>query len=307
MLRSGLENSDSKVGIYAGDADCYEIFSGLLDPLLSDFHGLDKEPFHVPAPADGAGCNLNLGANEILSTRIRVARNLQGYPFTPNISGEERADLEMAVSSALKRLPGAWAGTYFSYATMEPGDRAALSKHKLIFERGDRFQAAAGMARDWPVGRGVFVSNDHRFSVWVNEEDHLRISSIQPGGKLGEVYTHLSKGLQHLEQELPFEYSERIGYLASCPSNVGTGLRASVHIRLPHLERDPQQMQAIVDDNELALRGTIGEHSNVDDSVFDLSNRQRLGISAPECLRRLWEGATALLRAERQLAGSASR
>ena len=118
--------------------------------------------------------------------------------------------------------------------------------------------------------------------------------------------THLSNGLRHIEKELLFECSERIGYLSSCPSNVGTGLRASFHIRLPKLEREPQQLQAIVAAHDLALRGTTGEHSNVEDGVFDVSNRRRLGVSAPECLRMLWEGATALLRAERKLAGRPS-
>lgn len=306
MLRSGIENSDSKVGIYTGDADCYEVFSGLLDPLLADYHGLEGKPFHLTTTADTAVENWDLKASEILSTRIRVARNLRSYPFTSRISGQERTEIETVVWRALKRLPRAWAGTYLSYPTISSDQRADLSKHKLLFGLGDRFQTAAGMARDWPIGRGVFASNDHRFSVWINEEDHLRISSIQSGGNLGGVYTHLSNGLQHIEDELSFEYSERIGYLASCPSNVGTSLRASFHIRLPQLEREPQKMQIIVAEHDLALRGTTGEHSNVDDCVFDLSNRRRLGVSAPECLRTLWEGATALLRTERKLAGRTS-
>ena len=189
MLRSGVENSDSEIGIYAGDADCYEVFSGLLDPLLADYHGLEDEPFHVTTSAGPAVGNWNLKVNEILSTRIRVARNLQGYPFTTRISSQQRSQLEVVVSRALKRLSGVWAGEYFSYATMDSDHRVAFSKRRLIFDRSDRYQAAAGMARDWPVGRGVYASKDHRFSVWVNEEDHLRISSTQSGGDLGGLYT----------------------------------------------------------------------------------------------------------------------
>jgi protein-arginine kinase len=302
MLRSGMAHSDSKIGVYAGDPDCYETFSGLLDPLLADFHGLNEKPFHAPQEVKAAIGNWNLNASEILSTRIRVARNLQGYPFTPQISGIERAELEMVVSQTLKKLPGTLAGTYNSYAKLSPAQSANLLKHNLLFDRGDRFQAAAGIARDWPVGRGVFASHDHRFSVWVNEEDHLRIISTQPGGNLSATYTHLGNALRHIEKELSFEYSERIGYLASCPSNVGTSLRASFHIRLPQLEQYPQHLQAIVATHGLALRGTKGEHSKVTNSVYDVSNRQRLGISTLGCLRRLWDGTTALLRIERKLA-----
>ena len=100
MLRSGVENSDSEIGVYAGDADCYEVFSGFLDPLLADYHGLDKELFHVTSAALEVG-DLNLKSNEILSTRIRVARNLQGHPFTPRISRRQRSHLEVVVSRAL--------------------------------------------------------------------------------------------------------------------------------------------------------------------------------------------------------------
>lgn len=303
MLRSGVENRDSEIGIYAGDADCYEIFVGLLGPLLADFHGLEGEPFHVTTPTDSAIGDWNLNGREILSSRIRVARNLQGYPFTPQITAPQRAEVEAAVAPVLTSLPGPWAGTYFSYAKMDSDQRGALLKQKLFFDRGDRFQAAAGMARDWPAGRGAFVSHDQRFSVWVNEEDHLRISSTRPGGDIVGAYTHLTKGLRLIDEKLPFEYSERLGYLASCPSNVGTGLRASLHLRLPQLERDTKQLQDLVAEHDLALRGTIGEHSNVDDSVFDVSNRRRLGVSAAECLRILSSGASALLRAERKLAG----
>ena len=306
MLRSGIENSDSEIGVYVGDADCYEVFSGFLDPLLADYHGLDKDPFHLTTSAGPAVGDWNLRAKEILSTRIRVARNLQGHPFTPRISLRQRSQLEAVVSRVLEGLPGAWSGKYFSYAAMDPHQRDALSKRGLLFDRGDSYQAAAGMARDWPAGRGAYASKDNRFVVWVNEEDHLRISSTQPGGDLAGVYTHLSTGLQHIEEGLLFEFSERIGYLTSCPSNVGTGLRTSFHIRLPKLERDTRQLRAIVADHNLALRGTRGEHSNVDDSVFDLSNRWRLGISAPTCLRMLRDGAAALIRAERKLAESRS-
>lgn len=302
MLRSGVEHPDSEIGVYAGDADCYEVFSGFLDPLLADFHGMADNPAHVRNCTDAAPGKWTLRADEILSSRVRVARNLRDYPFAPRISGQMRAELESVVARALKRLPRAWGGTYYSFATMGSDQRVGLSKHNLLFGR-DRFQAAAGISRDWPVGRGVFTSSGHRFSVWVNEEDHLRISATQPGGNLGAAYMHLATGLTHLGQDLPFEYSERLGYLTSCPSNVGTGLRASFHIRLPQLEQQPHQLQAIVADHGLALRGTIGEHSDVVGSVFDVSNRRRLGVSALACLDMLCRGATEILHAERKLAG----
>jgi arginine kinase len=89
--------------------------------------------------------------------------------------------------------------------------------------------------REWPEARGIFHNNSKTFLVWVNEEDQLRIISMQNGADLAEVFTRLSKACDHIEKVAKFAHDDHLGYITSCPTNLGTALRASVHIQLPNL------------------------------------------------------------------------
>ena len=94
---------------------------------------------------------------------------------------------------------------------------------------------ACGLNREWPEGRGIFHNNEKTFLVWVNEEDQLRIISMQNGADIGAVFTRLSKACAHIEKVAQFSHDDHLGYITSCPTNLGTALRASVHIHLPNL------------------------------------------------------------------------
>ena len=91
---------------------------------------------------------------------------------------------------------------------------------------------ACGLNRDWPSGRGIYHNNDKTFLVWINEEDELRIISMQNGADIGAVFERLCRGAALLESKSKFAYNDHLGYITSCPTNCGTGLRASVHIKL---------------------------------------------------------------------------
>jgi len=106
---------------------------------------------------------------------------------------------------------------------------------------------ACGLNRDWPEGRGIFHNDAKTFLVWVNEEDQLRIISMQPGGDIHAVFDRLSRASFHLESNLNFLWNRHLGYITSCPTNLGTALRASVHIKLPKLSKKWDEFQAIAD------------------------------------------------------------
>jgi creatine kinase/arginine kinase len=105
-----------------------------------------------------------------------------------------------------------------------------LIEHHFLFKEGDRFLESAGLNRDWPEGRGIFHNHDRTFLVWVNEEDQLRIIAMQPGGNIGDVFARLSRAVTQIEKSIKFAHSDSLGYITSCPTNLGTALRASVHI-----------------------------------------------------------------------------
>ncbi|VDN87980.1 unnamed protein product [Brugia pahangi] len=126
-------------------------------------------------------------------------------------------------------------GTYYPLTGMTKDVQKQLIDDHFLFKEGDRFLQAANACRYWPVGRGIFHNENKTFLIWINEEDHLRIISMQKGGNVGQVLQRLIKGLKTIEKSLPFSRDPRLGWLTFCPTNLGTTIRASVHIRLPKI------------------------------------------------------------------------
>ena len=166
---------------------------------------------------------------------------------------------------------------------------------------------AAGLNRNWPEGRGIFHNNVKTFLVWVNEEDQLRIISMQPGFDIVAVFTRLSKGCQHIESVASFSHNDKLGYITSCPSNLGTALRASVHIHLPQLGANKKEYNAIADRFKLQIRGIHGEHSESADHIYDVSNKRRLGLSEVELVQDFYNGVKALIAREKELVAASQR
>jgi len=173
---------------------------------------------------------------------------------------------------------------------MSEAERKQLVEDHFLFKQGDRFLEAAGLNRDWPEGRGIFHNNEKTFLVWVNEEDQLRIISMQEGSDIVEVFSRLARAAAEIEKIVKFAHSESLGYLTSCPTNLGTALRASVHVSLPHLGRRPDELEQIADIFNVQVRGIDGEHSESADHIYDISNRQRLGRSEIQLVEDMYVG-----------------
>ncbi|HCQ64498.1 MAG TPA: hypothetical protein DIU07_04650, partial [Rhodobacteraceae bacterium] len=174
----------------------------------------------------------------------------------------------------------------------------------------DRYLTAAGIAADWPFGRGCYVSADKRAIIWVGEEDHLRIMCMQTGTVLGDVFDRLKTTLDLVEEidGLAFAYSADYGVVTSCPTNLGTGMRASLHIPLPGLTADgtDARVKALARPLGLSVRGVGGEHTPIGaDGTVDLSPRARFCVTEAEILVRLYDGIR-LLAAEESKVGENS-
>ena len=160
---------------------------------------------------------------------------------------------------------------------------------------------ACGLNREWPEGRGIFHNDAKTFLVWVNEEDQLRIISMQPGADLHAVFDRLSRACAHIEKVAKFAHDGHLGYITSCPTNLGTALRASVHIKLPKLSKKWDDFQAIADKYYVQIRGIHGEHSESTDAVYDISNKRRLGRSERELVQDMYDGVKAMIEKEKSL------
>ena len=304
LINSGLENPDSSVGVYAGDQDSYTAFALLLDNIIDDYHGHKNNVRHIGNlnPADLKTTKLDPDRKYIVSTRIRVARNLADIPLGPGIRTHQRNQIEKNVASVLTRLPGELSGTYYPLGKIDEATRQQLTDDHFLFKQGDRFLQAAGLNRDWPHGRGLFHNSAKTFLVWINEEDHLRIISMQPGGDIKTTFSRLTKALGILEKDLQFAYSDHLGYISSCPTNLGTAMRASVHVKLPRLGKKQEEFKAIASKFQVQIRGIDGEHSDGKSGIYDISNRRRLGISEVECIQSMHDGVLACIEREKSLA-----
>lgn len=139
--------------------------------------------------------------------------------------------------------------------------------------------------------------------MWVNEEDQLRIISMQPGADIGAVFTRLSKAAAHIETVTRFAHDDHLGYITSCPTNLGTALRASVHIALPKLGVRMEEFKSIADKFNVQIRGIHGEHSESADHVYDISNIRRLGRSEVDLVQDMYNGVKAMISREKELGG----
>ena len=135
----------------------------------------------------------------IKSTRIRVGRNLKEFPLGPAITKEQRNSIEQKVVQACNSFDGELKGTFYSLSSMTEAQQQQLIADHFLFKEGDRFLEACGLNRNWPEGRGIFHNNEKTFLVWVNEEDQLRIISMQQGADIGAVFTRLSKAAAKIE------------------------------------------------------------------------------------------------------------
>ncbi|CAG9826134.1 unnamed protein product [Diabrotica balteata] len=243
--------------------------------------------------------NLDPNQEHIVSTRIRCCRSVEGYPFNPGLTEELYQKLEERVTAALKDLPGELSGQYIALRDMTSEQQQQLIDDHFLFKEGDRFLEAANSNRYWPTGRGIYFNHNKTFLVWVNEEDHIRIISLQQGGNLGEVYARWVLAVTTLEKKLKYIRSDRFGYLTFCPTNLGTTIRASVHIKVPKLAADMNKLNSIASSYNLQVRGTRGEHTEAEGGVYDISNKRRLGLTEIDVIKEMYSGIQEIIRLEK--------
>merc|ERR1711983_85907 len=162
--------------------------------------------------------------------------------------------------------------------------------------------------RDWPEGRGIFHNEAKTFLVWVNEEDQLRIISMEKGGDVKNVFERLARGIEAVQKSIKeesdkdFLLSEKFGYLHSCPTNLGTGMRASVHVDLAGWTKEGlPALKARCEELKLQPRGTRGESGGQTGITYDISNKHRLGYSEVELVQCMIDGVNTLYEEDLEL------
>ena len=250
-IACAVEFDNQHCGIYAGDWDSYkvrvcnlsflfvlhftntettQVFAEVFDPLIQEYHGIPADSKHT-SDMDATKIKGTIDpAAPVHSTRIRVGRSIDGFGLSPGITKDQRLGVENLMKKAFANLSGDLAGTYFPLTGMGEKVRQQLVDDHFLFMSGDPNLKVAGMERDWPEGRGIFHNKEKSFLTWVNEEDQLRIISMEKGGDVKQVFERLAKGIQAVEDSVKkesghaFMKDEKYGYIHSCPTNLGTGM-----------------------------------------------------------------------------------
>jgi len=207
----------------------------------------------------------------VISSRIRLARNLAAFPFTNRANSGQKSEIEALLRERVAKLDMEPKLSYLSVPSLSSLDRQLLVERQLI----SRELAAA----DGP--RGVALVPQETVSLMVNEEDHLRLQVMRSGFTLDEAWQEIDRVDDLLEQRVTYAFSEEFGYLTACPTNVGTGMRASVMLHLPALEHTKQieKVFRALQKINLAVRGLYGEGSRASGHFYQISNQVTLGKS----------------------------
>lgn len=222
------------------------------------------------------------------SSRVRLARNIKGYPF--RLTQQQQSEVADKVFAALTENPTI--GPEFEKKQIIPRSTEAsqLVEEHLI---------SPELAQN---GGWLIVSKDGGVSIMIGEEDHLRLQVIGTGLCPKECLDTANRVASLIESALPFAYDERLGYLTACPTNIGTGLRASIMLHLPMLTAT-EQMERIIGyagSRGCAVRGAYGEGSQAVGGFYQVSNQVTLGASAAELTDKLVETATTIIDAEKR-------
>jgi protein arginine kinase len=228
----------------------------------------------------------------VISSRIRLARNLAAFPFTNRASPNQKAEIEALLRDRINKLEVDPRLAYLNVPGLSQLDRQFLVERQLI----SRELAAA----EGP--RGVALAPQETVSLMVNEEDHLRLQVMRSGFALDEAWQDIDKVDDLLEQRVSYAFSDEFGYLTACPTNVGTGMRSSVMLHLPALvlTKQIEKVFRALQKINLAVRGLYGEGSRASGDFYQISNQVTLGKSETTILSEIREVIPQIITYERQ-------
>lgn len=220
-------------------------------------------------------------ADVVLSTRVRLARNLKGYPFPCAMDDEARAKVNRLVRDAVENGGSAIGGRFSCI------DLSGLSKGELV-SLVERHLISPEFAGN-PKGRSMMLLDDESVSLMICEEDHLRLQVLEAGLALDKAFDMADKLDTLLSERLNFAASEQYGYLTACPTNLGTAMRASVMVHLPAMERTGalRFLSASIAKLGLTIRGMYGEGSGSKGAIYQISNQETLGVTERGTIEKL--------------------
>ncbi len=224
----------------------------------------------------------------VLSSTVRLARNIKDIPFGIRMTKEQQSEVISRCTEALKELK------YIDISSMSELDKSSLAEQHLISPD------MIGEERQ----KGLLINGDSTASVMLGEEDHIRIQAMSAGFALDECLKKANELDDKLEESVEYGFSEKFGYLTCCPTNAGTGMRASVMLHLPALviSGRMESFTAALSKLGITVRGIYGEGSKAFGNIFQISNQVTLGVSEEEIVQKLKQVVGEIIENERKAA-----
>lgn len=233
-------------------------------------------------------------SNVVITTRVRLARNLKNYPFPCKLSAQGREEVIEKVRGAVKNSNSVLADdfSFIKMSEVDPRRSVSLVEKRLV---------SPEFISD-NTGRALLLSSDESLSIMINEEDHIRLQVITKGLSLEQAYDTADKLDTLLDENLDFAFDEKLGNLTQCPTNLGTGMRASVMLHLPALEKSRaiSRIAGNLSKLGLTIRGAHGEGTEPKGALYQLSNQVTLGISEQAAIENLKNITLQLVAQEEQ-------
>jgi creatine kinase len=322
-IKTGIDNKGHPMiktcGLVAGDEESWTLFGEVMDKVVSARHGGYAPDAKHPTDMNADNIStrkIDPTGKYVLTSRCRTGRSVRGFRLPPCNSFQERRDIEACLVKGLLQLDGELKGDYFplagskSYAPKPNGmshdEEEALRNAGNLFQEPDStLLLSSGCGRHWPDARGIFHNEARNFFVWINEEDHSRIISMEKGDDVRAIFVRFAKATEVIAKVLKaegkdFMHNDHLGYILTCPSNLGTGLRAGAMVKIPLLSvrADFKDLCARLG---LQARGGAGVDSAAEGGKFDISNADRLGKSETTLVNIFIEGVANFLRWEQAL------
>ena len=317
-IMTGVVNPNLLVGCTAGCEDSWEKFKDLFYPIVKKLHGgydanTQKHPTDLnPENIRFSDTELETFNEYVVSTKIRAVRNFSNFALPAGAKGEDRTQPEFIMRQVFTSWEGTeLSGKYYSMETLSKADKSFLSSRGFLFNKpsAKSVLTGSGCCRSWPLNRGVFHNEDHTALIWVNEEDHVRMISMEIGGNVLSVFRRfceISNSILTIAEKnlTKYMHNEILGFLGTCPSNVGTGLKITLQLKL-------QGMAKLIEDNVqpgfdmihkvCKKYGLTATSATNDNTVFNVSNNQKIGISEVALVQLMINGVGKLIEVEKRI------
>jgi len=317
-IKGGIDHTGHPMvkvaGLVAGDAECYDCFREIFDPVVSGMHPTrSQDDVAQPLDVDISKLSdepLDPSGKCVTSVQVQMGRNLSDMPFPIALSHEQRREVELTISGALMKLQAELQGDYLPLRGsksfpgrprgMTAAEEAQLKAEEVLFGTPESVMlVSAGLGRDWPDARGIFAARHRQFFAWINQEDHLRLLSTRADDNLKAAFRDLSLAEDALRAELGCGFAQhgKLGYLTTSLENLGTALQVEVSVQLPLLSEQPGFRAGIK-----RLRLLARRNPEAGDGGWVLLNADRLGSSEVDQVEAVMAGVRQLVVAEVSLA-----